>query len=78
MSEYFQADRTQWEEDFDLSPEENELAEHLTIEIRNMIQNYPLKIQWAAVFACQEYIESQDIEEIVHGDKKINGYQYLA
>ena len=77
MCEYFQQDRTQWEENFDLSPEENEIAEDLIIKLSNIMRDYPLKIQWAAVYACQEEIERHDIEEIEHEHTKINGYQYL-
>lgn len=76
MDEYYQEDRSQWENYFNLHEEENEHCEELIIELRNVLNKYSLKIQWAAVYAIQEEIDQMDKDEIAN-EQKINGYQYL-
>lgn len=78
MTHYYQGD-LEWEEEFEMSDHDKELAEDLALDIMNQISECSLEVQFAALWLAQEMLDHEDKEQIdMEANQGINGVEYKA
>lgn len=78
MTHYYQGD-LDWEDDLELSKDDQETADDLAIEIMGVLTDHKLDVALEAVFMCTEMLERIEKEQLMHRDTNgINGQEYLS
>lgn len=79
MTHYYQGDLNSWEEEYEMTDEDKEVAEDIALEIMSQISEYSLEVQFAALWLAQEMLDHEDREQIdMESTQGINGVEYSS